>query len=153
MLSNSKRVIDVIRRPANARAELKREGEVWCDVDEFIALFSKTKHGDPYRVEFRLVERIPKLSISTRSFSFQSRLAASEKNTRAILRSRDVERIKSSGFLRRFDQSLLGHRFATKIKQQQLEIEYETQRQIIRIDLRHLLGVGAIFSYVVGQTI
>jgi hypothetical protein len=54
MLSNSKRVIDVIRRPANARAELKREGELWRDVDEVIALFSKTKHGDPYRVEFRL---------------------------------------------------------------------------------------------------
>jgi hypothetical protein len=38
--------------------ELKREGDLWRDVSEFIALFSKAKHGDPYRVEFRLVERL-----------------------------------------------------------------------------------------------
>jgi hypothetical protein len=44
--------------PRYARAELKREGDLWRDLDEFIALFSKAKHGDPYRVEFRLVERL-----------------------------------------------------------------------------------------------
>jgi hypothetical protein len=35
-------------------AEPKREGDLWRDVNEFIALFSKAKHGDPYRVEFDL---------------------------------------------------------------------------------------------------
>jgi hypothetical protein len=44
--------------PSYARAELKREGDLWRDVEEFIALFSKAKYGDPYRVEFRLVERL-----------------------------------------------------------------------------------------------
>lgn len=44
--------------PRYARAELKRESDLWRDVNEFIALFSKAKHGDPYRVEFRLVERL-----------------------------------------------------------------------------------------------
>jgi hypothetical protein len=32
--------------PRYARAELKREGDLWRDVDEFIALFSRAKHGD-----------------------------------------------------------------------------------------------------------
>lgn len=40
-----------------ARAELAREGGLWRDLEEFLALFSKAKHGDPYRIEFRLVER------------------------------------------------------------------------------------------------
>jgi hypothetical protein len=43
--------------PSYARTELKREGDLWRNVDEFMALFSKAKHGNPYRVEFRLVER------------------------------------------------------------------------------------------------
>jgi hypothetical protein len=42
--------------PSHARTELRREGDLWRDVDEFVALFSKAKHGDPYRIEFRLVE-------------------------------------------------------------------------------------------------
>lgn len=39
-------------------ARPEREGDLWRDVNEFIALFSKAKHGDPYRIEFRLVERL-----------------------------------------------------------------------------------------------
>src|SRR5262249_47229979 len=38
-------------------AELAREGDLWADVHEFVALFGKLKWGDPYRVEFRLLER------------------------------------------------------------------------------------------------
>jgi len=40
------------------RAELKRKGDLWRDAHEFIALFSKAKHGNPYRIEFRLFERL-----------------------------------------------------------------------------------------------
>ena len=36
-----------------------------------------------------------------------------------------------------------------KHKQQQLELEYETEHQMIRPDLRHFMGVGAVLSYVV----
>jgi len=36
-----------------------------------------------------------------------------------------------------------------KHKQQQMEIEHETEHQIIRTDLRHRLGIGAVLSYVV----
>jgi hypothetical protein len=32
--------------PSYARTELKREGDLWRNVDEFIALFSKAKQGD-----------------------------------------------------------------------------------------------------------
>ena len=38
------------------RAELK--SDLWRDAHEFIALFSKAKHGNPYRIEFRLFERL-----------------------------------------------------------------------------------------------
>jgi uncharacterized protein YqfB (UPF0267 family) len=41
-----------------ARAELRREGGLWGGVEEFLALFSKCHHGDPYRVEFRILERL-----------------------------------------------------------------------------------------------
>jgi hypothetical protein len=34
--------------PRYVRAELKREGDLWRDVQELIALFSKEKHGNPY---------------------------------------------------------------------------------------------------------
>jgi len=44
--------------PRYVRAELKRKGDLWRDAHEFIALFSKVKHGNPYRIEFRLFERL-----------------------------------------------------------------------------------------------
>jgi hypothetical protein len=39
-------------------AELRREGGLWRDVEEFVALFSKCRCGDPYRIEFRILERL-----------------------------------------------------------------------------------------------
>ena len=40
------------------RDELVREGGLWRNVDEFLALFSNARYGDPYRVEFRILERL-----------------------------------------------------------------------------------------------
>jgi ASCH domain len=41
-----------------AAAELAREGGLWRDLEAFLALFSKCRYGDPYRVEFRILERL-----------------------------------------------------------------------------------------------
>ncbi len=40
-----------------ARSELRREGGIWRDLEAFLALFAKCKK-DPYRVEFRVLERL-----------------------------------------------------------------------------------------------
>ncbi len=46
--------------PAYGRAELIREGNLWPSLEAFLALFGKLKHGDPYRVQFKLVEIVGK---------------------------------------------------------------------------------------------
>jgi hypothetical protein len=38
------------------REELVREGSLRDTVEEFVSLFDNRKHGNPYRVEFRVVE-------------------------------------------------------------------------------------------------
>jgi|SRR5215831_6582000 len=49
------------------RAELVREGDFWDDVHEFAALFAQLKWGDPFRIEFRLVERLSERRAKSRS--------------------------------------------------------------------------------------
>jgi hypothetical protein len=48
-----------------------------------------------------------------------------------------------------FRRIVVKHHFVAKHKQQQMEIQYETEHQIIRIDLWHRLGIGAFSSYTV----
>ncbi len=51
-----------------AAVELAREGGLWRDVQEFLALFS-CRYGDPYRIEFRVLE--------SRDFKRAKRMATS----------------------------------------------------------------------------
>ena len=49
---------ELVKDRSYGNAELRREGGLWRDVDEFVALFSKCRWGDPYRIEFRILERL-----------------------------------------------------------------------------------------------
>jgi hypothetical protein len=48
----------LVKDRSYGNAELRREGGLWRDVDEFVALFSKRRWGDAYRIEFRNLERL-----------------------------------------------------------------------------------------------